>query len=167
MSKEFIVRPARPNDHPAIRALTLDAYEQYATIMEPAAWAGLREAVHTTVDTEAERFVAEQHGKIIGSVMLFAPASGAYGNDAAPSDVPELRLLAVSEAARNSGVGRALVDACLQRAQHMGATALGLHTSDSLVAAIHLYEQMGFERFLEGDFRVAGSELIKAYRKQL
>jgi GNAT superfamily N-acetyltransferase len=134
--------------------------------MAPSAWAALKGAVTAALATEipVERLVAEQDGALVGSVMLFPPAVEAYGGETTRSKVPELRLLAVASKVRGQGVGQALVDACVQRAQQQGATALGLHTSDSMRVAIRLYERMGFVRVPEQDFQPAGAERVKAYQ---
>lgn len=168
-SKPFRIRDAREDDRPAIQDLTWAAYEEYAAIMAPSAWAALKAAVMAALATEipVERIVAEQDGALVGSVMLFPPAVEAYGSETTSSKVPELRLLAVASKVRGQGVGQALVDACVERAQRLGATALGLHTSDSMGAAIRLYERMGFVRVPEQDFQPAGAELVKAYQLRL
>jgi ribosomal protein S18 acetylase RimI-like enzyme len=127
---------------------------------------GLREAVLAGLEAEgaAERIVAEQEGALIGSVMLYPPAADAYGDGRAGARWPELRLLAVAPAARGRGVGTALVRECVRRAESMGASALGLHTSESLRAAIRMYERMGFVRDPEQDFQPEGAELVMGYR---
>jgi ribosomal protein S18 acetylase RimI-like enzyme len=165
----LLIRDARPEDRAAIRALTLAAYEEHAPVMAPSAWAALRDAITTTLDGEvvAERIVAERHGAIVGSVMLCPPSEGAYGGELARLASPEVRLRAVSQAARRQGVGKALMDECMRRARASGATSLGLHTSDSLRAAVRMYERMGFERNPDDDFQPPGAELVKAYRLRL
>lgn len=164
------VRDARPGDREMIRALTLAAYSEFASVMEPAAWAGLDGAVRAALETEGEgveRIVAELDGEIAGSVMLYAPSTDAYGGAVERAGWPELRLLAVAPMARGAGVGQALVDECVRRARASGARELGLHTSESLRAAVRMYERMGFERAPEHDFRPEGAELVMAYRLPL
>src|SRR5690242_9980638 len=114
----FSIRDAQPADRTAIRELTLAAYAEYATIMTPPAWAGLRQAVLAGLDAEGaiERIVAERDGALLGSVMLYSPAAQAYGAAVAAAGWPELRLLAVAPAARGQGVGTALVQECMRRA---------------------------------------------------
>lgn len=163
------VRDARPGDRAAVRDLTLRAYAEYAGVMAPAAWAGLERAVHAALasDEPADRIVAERGGTIVGSVMLFPPAADAYGGAAARAGWPEVRLLAVAPEARGTGVGQALMDACVRRARAAGASALGLHTSRSLEAAVRMYRRMGFVRVPEHDFQPEGAELVEAYRLDL
>ena len=168
-SNTLIIRDARDHERDAIHALTLAAYRRYAGIMTPSAWAGLQQAVMNGLRAAdaAQRIVAEREGRLIGSVMLFPPALDSYGHVASQSDFPELRLLAVAEGEQGRGVGRALTQACIERARQMGAAELGLHTSASMQAAIHLYESMGFTRAPERDFQPPGAELVTGYRLRL
>jgi ribosomal protein S18 acetylase RimI-like enzyme len=163
------VRDARPEERDEIERLTRAAYEQYAERMAPEAWRGLRAAMVAGLATEepVERIVAERDGRLVGSVLLFAPASDAYRGAVEPSGAPELRLLAVLPEARGSGVGKALVQECVRRARKAGARELGLHTSRSMEVAIGLYERMGFERAPELDFQPDGAERVTAYRLPL
>lgn len=168
-ASDLLIRDARNDERAAIERLTLAAYAEYATIMAPSAWAGLNQAVLTALRSgeEAERIVAEQAGTLVGSVMLYPAEVNAYRGLTGQVAWPELRLLAVLPSARGNGVGVALVNECVKRARQAGATALGLHTSDSMQAAIHMYEQMGFVRDPAHDFRPEGAELVKAYRRDL
>lgn len=164
------IRDARDDEREAIRALTLAAYAEFATVMAPAAWAGLDGAVRAALagdDAGVERIVAERDGEIVGSVRLYSPSTDAYGGMAKRASWPELRLLAVAPAARGTGVGEALVGECVRRARLSGASELGLHTSESLRAAVRMYERMGFVRAPEFDFRPDGAELVMAYRLPL
>jgi predicted N-acetyltransferase YhbS len=164
----LVVRDARADERDAIRDLTLRAYEQYAEIMEPDAWAGLSGAIRNGLAAaEGERIVAERGGRLLGSVLLFPPTVDAYGDLAGRASWPELRLLAVAPEARGQGVGQALVDECVRRARRIGATDLGLHTSASMAAAMRMYLRMGFVRVPEHDFHPEGAELVEAYRLPL
>ncbi|HYO55642.1 GNAT family N-acetyltransferase [Archangium sp.] len=156
------IRDARVDERAAIRDLTLAAYDQYASVTTPPSWAGLRQALLTAIDAEGriERIVAARGGELIGSVMLFPPAGDTPGGRMV---WPELRLLAVAPAARGQGIGKVLVSECIRRARLSGTPVLGLYTSDMMQAAMRMYEEMGFERVPEYDFRPA-AELVKAYR---
>jgi GNAT superfamily N-acetyltransferase len=159
------VRTARPADRDAIARITLEAYREYGSVMEPSAWAALEQAVHASLadDAGVTRLVAELDGIIVGSAALYAPDAAAYGTLASPTPWPEVRLVAVAPAARGKGIARALVDECIRRAGVAGATMLGLHTSRSMRAAVRLYERMGFVRDPEHDFHPPGAELVEGY----
>jgi GNAT superfamily N-acetyltransferase len=165
----IVVRPARPEEHEHIARLTLDAYEQYASVMAPSAWSALEQAVHASLanDTGVTRLVAEYDGAIVGSAALYAPDSEAYGSLASPTTWPEVRLVAVAPSARGRGIARALVEECIRRARLAGASVLGLHTSRSMRAAVRLYERMGFVRDPEHDFQPPGAELVEGYLLRL
>jgi len=168
-SLPIVTREAVPGEYAAILALTRSAYEQYATVMTPSAWRGLRAAVEgaLTIPTVAQRIVADRAGELLGSVLLFPPASDAYGSAGPRLPWPEIRLLAVAPPARGLGVGTLLVAECVRRARTSGASALGLHTSPSMRNAIELYERAGFIRDPERDIHIAGAEPIEAYQLAL
>ncbi|HEU0300546.1 MAG TPA: hypothetical protein VFR37_13845 [Longimicrobium sp.] len=81
----IVVRDARVDEREAVRALTMEAYGEYASVMEPAAWAGLEQALQAALSIQgpAEWIVAERGGRIVGSVMLYPPAADAYAGAAA------------------------------------------------------------------------------------
>jgi ribosomal protein S18 acetylase RimI-like enzyme len=173
LTGKLSIRDARPDERAAISELTERAYVQYATIMTPAAWAGLEQAMRVALaaqergDPGIARIVAEQADTLVGSVLLYAPASDAYGGATARAAHPEVRLLAVAPELRGHGVGDALMRECIRRARHMGARELGLHTSHSMQAAKHMYDRMGFVRAPEHDFQPPGAELVEAFRLRL
>jgi len=165
----LVIRDARPSERDAIAGLTLRAYGEYATIMDPLAWAGLESAINAALTSteRIERIVAEDDGEIVGSVLLFPPAMQAYAFSEERALSPELRLLAVAPEARGKGVGEALVNECIRRAKAIGAHELGLHTSRSMRTAMRLYERMGFVRVPERDFHPPGTEIVEGYRLPL
>ncbi len=165
--KGLRIRDARAGDRNAIEAVTLAAYEQYAALM-PALWDGYRQNILATLaaaqpDTQ---IVAEKGGRVIGSVLLYPGGSVLARPDGGPVALasPEVRLLAVAPAARGQGVGGALMHECLRRARQSGATALTLHTTDIMEAAMRLYERLGFRRVPELDFQPGPGVTIKGYR---
>ncbi|HEU4723401.1 MAG TPA: GNAT family N-acetyltransferase [Gemmatimonadaceae bacterium] len=169
MESSLLVREARPDDRATIAGLTVLAYGEYATSMEPDAWTALERAVHASLADEAgvTRLVAIEDGVIVGSAALYAPQAAAYGDLASPAAWPEVRLVAVAPEARGRGVARALVEECIRRARAAGAAAVGLHTSRSMRAALRLYERMGFVRDPAHDFQPPGAELVEGYLLRL
>ena len=98
--------------------------------------------------------------------MLYSPDANAYGAVVAAAGWPELRLLAVAPAARaGRGYGACRRMHAARKARR--AAALGLHTSESLRAGMHMYERMSFVGAPEGDFQPSRAELVMAYRVEL
>jgi GNAT superfamily N-acetyltransferase len=161
------IRDARSDDRGAIEAVTLAAYEQYAALM-PAHWEGYRQNILATLAAAKPdaQIVAEEKGGVVGSVLLYPAGSvmARPGGGSITLTWPEVRLLAVAPAVRGRGVGVTLMHECVWRARQSGATALTLHTTDVMQAAMRLYERLGFRRAPELDIKPAPGVTIKGYR---
>lgn len=86
------------------------------------------------LDRGGHIFMAERDGEVIGCAALIAMADGGY----------EVAKMTVTEAARGTGLGRMLMQACIEKAQADGAPRLYLETNSSLGPALGLYRAMGF-----------------------
>lgn len=163
------IRDASHDERETIRELTLRAYAEYADVMEAASWSALSQALLEALATDApvERLVAEDNDRIVGSAMLYAPETAAYGAQVSRSDAPEIRLVAVAPEARGRGIAKALVEECIRRARGRGAREVGLHTSKSMRAAMAMYATLGFTRAPDRDFQPPGAELVEGYRLSL
>lgn len=163
------IRTARSEEMNTIRDLTLEAYVEFASTMPPVNWHGLKRTIQKTLGDpgRAEVIVAELHDELVGSVLLFPAESEAYGTWVERATWPELRLLAVRPSVRGRGIGTLLMNECILRARQSGATALGLHTSESMVIAVPMYERRGFVRIPAFDFDVDNGETVIAYRLDL
>jgi ribosomal protein S18 acetylase RimI-like enzyme len=164
----IVVRTARADEREVIARITRAAYVEYASSMAPEAWPELAAAIESGLASTApvERIVAELDGCVVGSAMLFAANVEAYAHVAGAQQVtwPEVRLVAVDASARGRGIARAMMEECVRRARAAGARAIGIHTSQTMGAAVALYRSMGFERVPALDFQPAGAELVEAYR---
>src|SRR5436305_651743 len=162
----FHVRDARDNEREAIEAVMLAAYEEYAAVTPQPFWEEYRRHIVMTLskDESAERIVAECEGTIIGGVLFYPSLANVYAGVRVDADWPGVRLLAVVPEARKQGVGTALMGECEQRARRVGATVLGLHTTDMMQAAMRLYDRRGFVRTPELDFYPGEGVHVKGYR---
>ena len=165
-----MIRVAQESDCAAIQNVTLLAYQEYAAAMGDH-WESYQQNILATLaDVKpAEQIVAEQDGAAVGTVLLY-PAGTVFTTPAGDSVTlawPEVRLLAVTPAARGQGIGAALMRECMQRARQSGSEAITLHTSDMMQVAMRMYERMGFVRVTELDFHPVPEITIKGYRFDL
>jgi ribosomal protein S18 acetylase RimI-like enzyme len=104
-------------------------------------------------------------GGVIGTATLVA-RGGPLLEIARPGEA-ELRMLAVSPAARGRGVGTALVVECLHRARAAGCTGMVLSTHERMVAARRLYERLGFTRDPARDWEPVPGIQLRVYALDL
>lgn len=74
-------------------------------------------------------------GRPVGCVALLKMADGGY----------EVAKMTVLEEMRGSGLGKLLMQACIDAGRELGAPRLYLETNSSLAAALSLYRAMGFK----------------------
>jgi putative acetyltransferase len=80
-------------------------------------------------------FVVED-GEAIGCCALMPLPDGGF----------EVAKMAVAEPHKGRGLGRALMAACVERAQAAGARRLYLETNSALAPALSLYRSFGFKQ---------------------
>ena len=145
----MIVRQARPEDEPGLRDIDAATWTADVSPAPPpsadAAFFGERIA-------PADVLVAEA-----GRVMAGYAALG-QSRLASRSHVLEIRGLAVHPVRQRCGVGRLLVEACIEQARSRGARKLSLRVLGGNVAARRLYESCGFtvEGILREEFFLGG-----------
>lgn len=85
----------------------------------------------------SEYFVAEKDGVLIGG-------AGIYPTDALPAGTCELVKMYLSPAARGLGLGRSMINRCMEAAKAKGFQQIYLETMPELKKAVSVYEKFGF-----------------------
>jgi GNAT superfamily N-acetyltransferase len=95
-------------------------------------------------------WVAEVDGRRAGCVLCVSD----------DESTARLRVLLVHPDARGLGLGRRLVDTCLEFARDKGYARMVLWTNDPLVAARHLYLSRGFRLVAEEAHHSFGVDMV-------
>jgi len=140
------VRPVRPTEYEQAGAVTALAYREF---MSPAGeWGGYEKQLADVAGraTSALVLVADVDGAIAATATLELDARISPDTQQPPlaGDEAHLRMLGVHPEYRQHGIGRLMVEACIERARSAGKRRLTLDTTEPMVAARALYEGMGF-----------------------
>ena len=116
--------------------------------------AGARSFRRETIESAGTLLGATDGPDLLGVVLLLERTSPLA--QIAREGETEIRMLAVSPAARGCGIGESLVSACIDgaRAPRFHATSIVLCTQPTMRAAQRLYERTGFVRRPDRDFIV-------------
>jgi ribosomal protein S18 acetylase RimI-like enzyme len=166
-----VIREAREEDLDAASAMMVAAYREYEPALAGGAWE-LYEADIAAVRSRlahSRLLVWDDGGEPRGAITYYPPG----GLESMPDGWAYIRLLAVSPAARGRGIGRALVEAAIDRGRADGAQAVAIHTTKWMTSARALYRARGFRREPRFDVEPEMTDaegwpiLIEAYRLDL
>jgi fluoroacetyl-CoA thioesterase len=156
----LIIREATPGEWEQVGELCVDAYTRgsgfptgtdgYVSVLRDVAG----RAPHGDV------LVALADGRIVGTVTVLR--AGSHLAEVAREGEVEFRFMAVAPEAWRSGLGRALVDAVLARAEGAPVTCCVIDGNDPAAA---LYASLGFDRDPSRDREPVPGILLRAYRR--
>ena len=154
-----VIRPLAADEAELVGEITVTAYRGL-----PGRWTAAHLAYEPLLRDVRGRsarstvLVAEMDGRVVGTITYVpGPGPDAEGDD---PDAAEIRMLAVDASARGRGIGRRLVEACLERARADGRRRIALHTREVMEHARRIYEALGFRREPELDFTVGEVQLL-------
>ena len=161
------IRPARPEEYEALGTMLVSAYAGLPGMPSPAEQPDYY-AMLANVGSRAAKpaltvlVAADDAGKLLGGIDFIDDMTqyGSGGTASTVTDAAGIRLLAVDDAFRGKGVGKALTRFCIAHARDIGKTRLVLHTTKVMQAAWAMYEGLGFVRFPEIDFRQGNLEVF-------
>ncbi|MEU2347588.1 GNAT family N-acetyltransferase [Modestobacter sp. NPDC049651] len=147
-SGSLTIGPASPADHDRIAELTAGVYvaegfasPEYAVQLADVAGRADRSTLLVARDDD---------GRVLGSTALVL--AGDFGEVTRSDDEAAFRMLVVDPTVQGRGVGRALVEECLERARAAGKRLMVLSTDPRMTTAHRLYERLGFTRLPERDW---------------
>ena len=162
-SAAYTIREARPDEYEAAGEVCALAY---------AAFGEIDVTYLDEVRDVAERaraipvLVAVQpDGTLLGTVT-YVPGPGPFA-ETELADEAGFRMLAVAPWAQGRGVGRRLVEACVERARGDGRTAIAILTAPSMQIAQRMYESMSCVRVPSRDWEYEPGKWLWSYRLAL
>lgn len=159
------VRPAEPSELDRAGRVTLAGYVADGVLESTDGYAD-RLADAAARASEATLLVAvDAAGEVVGTVTFCRPGSP-YAELSRPGEA-EFRMLAVDPSARGSGVGAALVHACLDRAGAAGDHCIVLSTLAEMRAAARLYDRLGFAAVPTRDWSPAPGVNLLAFQRNV
>jgi putative acetyltransferase len=137
---EIIIRPIQPADNPHLAMIVRNTLAEFGAANPGTVY------FDSTTDTlfelfqaeNAAYFVAELNGKILGG-------GGIYPTEGLPKNTCELVKMYLLPEARSIGLGRTLIEKCLETAKEKGFRQVYLETLDELHLALKIYAKFGFE----------------------
>jgi DNA-binding MarR family transcriptional regulator/GNAT superfamily N-acetyltransferase len=154
-SPAFVLRPHRVGDMGWVASREGTAYaEEYGWDQTfEALVARIVSEFVTNFDPSREHcWMADADGQSVGHIFLVRHPER--------PDTAKLRLLFVEPAARGMGLGKALVNECVQFARSAGYRKIVLWTQSMLLPAIRTYENAGFRLVEEQPHHSFGKDLV-------
>lgn len=141
---EFIIREIRKEDNEAIRSVIRTVLEEFGVNKPGTAYYddALNHMYETYMGKNRIYYLGLVNGKIAGG-------AGIYPTEGLPADTCELIKMYLLPETRGIGLGKALVNKCLDFAQSNRYKRVYLETMPELNNAVKMYEKMGFS-LLEG-----------------
>jgi|SRR5665213_1389210 len=139
------IRPIRPEESEELGRVTVRAYRE----LFGGRSLGSYEKELLDVETrrlDSEVYVALDENETLMGGVTYVPDQKRSMSEFDDPVGAGIRMLAVDPRFQGRGVGRALIDACVDRARDQGRHRIFLHSTPAMVVARAMYERAGFER---------------------
>lgn len=140
MSGSILIRPICKKDNSAIAQIIREVFDEYhlpktGTVYNDPATDHLFELFQ---HPKAACFVAEYDNKLVGS-------AGIYPTKGLPNGYCEFSKFYISKNGRGRGIGKLLINTCINSAIKFGYKKLYIESFDNLDIALNMYKKMGFK----------------------
>ena len=145
------IRPIQPSDNAAMAKIIRQSLEEFGanrpgTVYFDETTDHLFELFQSTPNSAY--FIAERDGTLLGG-------AGIFPTDGLPEGTCELVKMYLSPSARGMGLGRHMINRCLEVAKQTGFSSVYLETMPELKKAVSVYEKFGFT-YLQGPMGNSG-----------
>ena len=137
--KSFIIREIQKKDNPAIAAIVRDVLMEMGAPKVGTAYADpyLDSLFEVYTVPKSIYFVIEKDGKIIGG-------AGVMQLDNSDENICELQKMYLLPEGRGLGLGKSLIDNCIEKAIEFGFESCYIETMAYMEDAQKLYKKVGF-----------------------
>ncbi len=144
------VRPLQESDNPVIATIIRDTLKEFcANHPGTVYYDPTTDDLYTLFKKERSVYnIALLDDKIVGG-------GGIYPTEGLPADTCELVKMYLLPEARGVGLGKQMIERCLQQAKQQGFSRVYLETMNELKPALKVYERMGFT-YLDGPMGNSG-----------
>jgi putative acetyltransferase len=150
--EHLILRPLQPSDNATLAGIIRKGLEDFNANKPGTVYFDPTTDHLSDVFTAAGScyFIAEENGVMLGGAGIYPTAN-------LPQDTCELVKLYLSAAARGRGIGKLLMQQCLDAAKANGYKKVYLETMPELNIAVPMYEKFGFT-YLDGPLGNSGHD---------
>lgn len=160
------IRDATLADAERAGRIVVDAYRSLPDYVAEPGYEEELADVAARLPPAGEVLVAELDGRLVGCTTYVPGPQSPLAESLGPGEAG-IRMLGVDRAAQGRGVGRTLVEACVERARRQGRLALVLHSTSYMHGAHRIYTRVGFQRAPEHDWAPYPDLLLLAFRLPL
>jgi len=153
MDSKLIYREGSPIEKASLQQLGILSYNQFSQFLSPADWAVMDRFLHDDKMWEqlvnnSKIFVCEDGNMLIGMAYLVPSGNPTH---IYPADWSYVRMVGVDPSHRGKGIAKRLTQLCVDYARETNEKIVGLHTSEKMEDARHIYESIGFSIYKEID----------------
>jgi ribosomal protein S18 acetylase RimI-like enzyme len=146
MIGNLFYRQGSPNEKEALKQLGIASYNQFSKILSPGDWNTMdrflnNDKMWDQLVNNSKIFVCEDNGKLIGMAYLVPSGNPTH---IYPADWSYIRMVGVNPELRGKGIAKRLTQMCVDSARQLNEKFVGLHTSEKMDDARHIYESVGF-----------------------
>jgi len=149
--QEYIFRNATISDIERLKLIGLNSFGNFKNQLTDDNWEKLKnyltgENTYPELLSQSTGFVCEHANEVVGMAFLIPRGNP---TDVFQEDWSYLRMVGVDADYSGKGLGRRLIEICIDHARTTGEKTIALHTAEFMDAARHLYEDMGFNKVKE------------------
>lgn len=159
MDSKFVLSKAKPNQYGDIGKLMVNVYSQLKGFPspneQPKYYQMLANIGNYCENQNVELIIALSHdNEIAGGVVYIDDMSnyGSGGTATTEKNASGFRLLAVDAQHRGRGIGKLLINKCIEKAIRNKHEQVIIHSTKAMTTAWSMYEKLGFKRSQDLDF---------------